>query len=94
MTALLEYDLIIAQIKVGAIVYKPSEWVERGTIYSVDYKPQFYESPLEKYFVVHPANVLELLKECEAVGIQTILLSRFFEAEKEAFLNGREHPFT
>ena len=87
MTALLMYDLIEAQLRIGGMIYKASDLVaDDGTIYQIEHNGKILN-------VMHPNTVNAFIDMCTGNGIPVIPIDEFTKAEKEAFQHGRINPF-
>jgi hypothetical protein len=87
MTPLMMYDMLRAQLKAGAILFKPSvSCKDDGNVYRI--------LRLENgthYFLYscHPNLTNAFIDKCTEEGVAVILFDQWVEAEREAFLCGR-----
>ena len=83
MIALMMYDLIEAQLRIGGLIYKSTELVaDDGSIYQIEHNGKIL-------CVMHPNTVSAFIDMCSANGIPVIPIQEFVDAEKEAFKAGK-----
>lgn len=83
MTALLMYDLIEAQLRIGGMIYKATDLVaDDGSIYQLEHNGKILN-------VMHPNTVNTFIDMCTGNGVPVIPMDEFTKAEREAFQRGR-----
>jgi hypothetical protein len=90
---LTQYDLYRSMIRLGAVVYKTSEWVESDIVYEIPNSPNVItgEMVFDSLKVVHPDTEAAFLERCHALGVMAIPYAELIKAEREAWgINEKE----